>query len=379
MWEYETIARHLLAGDGLAFGKFGTTYHTLVVPLFPALCAALHWVGGPGFIAYFAAQLLLAAVFLLLLRWLTEFTAGENAGALAVLLAAFNPGLLVYHSYKVDPALLTGTCMVGSILLFLAPSSGNTRWGPFVSGVLAGLGTLSRPDALAVATFPWAFAFPSERRIEGLSRAIPFTLGLVVCLTPWLVRNYHRHGRIVMVSAAGQHLWVGNNPMSTGTLWTKEGKPILDPLPESLRDAVWGKDEMAQSDLFHSAAISHIKADPVAALGRWARNVVYFWTLSPDYSRRAHYESAPAAIYIAAHLVFPVLVLLALLARLDWASEPGRATTLLWVIPISLSLIHAPHYVEGRHRLLALPFIIILAAKGILRFRDSHAPTRTSS
>lgn len=81
MWEYQTIADNLLAGRGFAYPKFGTVYQTLVVPAYPAFCALLHWIGGPGFSFYFAAQIILAIVFLVLLHSLESEIAGTFAAA----------------------------------------------------------------------------------------------------------------------------------------------------------------------------------------------------------------------------------------------------------------------------------------------------------
>lgn len=369
-WEYETIAENLLGGRGFAYPKFGTVYQTLVVPAYPVFCASLHWLGGPGFFSYFTAQIILAIAFLLLLRSLAGQTAGEFAAGWAVLLAAINPGLIVYHSYKLDPALLTGVFMLAAVLSYSQSLASPGFVGPFASGILAGLGILTRPDAIAVAALPWGLAIlPASRPIR-TRQALVFTAAMTVCVAPWLVRNYRIHDRLVLVSASGQHLWAGNNPQSTGTLWNAEGKPIFESLPQSLKQEIWGKDEISQSGTFRAAAMDHIQAAPIAALGRWARNVLYFWTVSPDFSGRTHYQAAPSAAFFAAHLVFPALVLLALAAGFDCSTEMSRITTLIWVIPLSLSLIHAPHYVEGRHRLLALPFVLILAGKGIRRIRD---------
>lgn len=292
---------------------------------------------------------------------------GERSAGWAVLLASVNPGLIVYHSYKLDPALLTGVFMIGAILTYTRALEARGNFPHFTSGILAGLGILTRPDAVAVAALPWGLALLPESRLIRTRQALVFTAGVAVCLAPWFVRNYWHHERLVLVSAAGQHLWAGNNPQSTGTLWTAEGKPLFESLPQPLKEEIWGKDEISQSAAFRAAAIRHIQTAPMAAINRWARNVVYFWTVSPDFSGQTHYRGTPSSVFFAAHLVFPALVLLALAAGFDCSTQKGRIETLLWVIPISLSLIHAPHYVEGRHRLLALPFVLILAGKGIRR------------
>lgn len=365
-WEYEIIANNLLAGRGFAFPLWGTEYQTSVVPGFPLFCAALHRVWGPGLGLYFVVQLLLSAVFVVAVHRLANRIIDGEGAAVAGLLAAFDPGLIVYQSYKVDVALTASILMLASALAALATEDAASRAGAFLTGVLAGLGTLFRPDSAAVLPFAALLPLRAGARPGGPVRAALVLVGFTSALLPWFARNHNHHGRLLLTTGAGQLLWAGNNPRSTGTLWTTDGTPMFNAVSAGMKADLVGAGELANYDRFRSEARAFIAADPPAAAFRWARTFLYFWTLAPDYSRRAYYKHVPAPLHLAARLVFPLLVLAAVLGT--WtAVRAGRPLVIaLWIVPLGISVIHATHYVEGRHRLLAVPFLLPAAAQGAL-------------
>jgi 4-amino-4-deoxy-L-arabinose transferase-like glycosyltransferase len=101
-WEYEVIANNLLAGKGFVFLFHGSVYRSLCVPFFPAICAALHWLGGSGLGLYYVFQLSCALGIISLTYFLTTRLFGENAAGYAGWLVALDPASIVYQSYKVD-------------------------------------------------------------------------------------------------------------------------------------------------------------------------------------------------------------------------------------------------------------------------------------
>lgn len=369
-WEYEVIARNLLDGGSLVFDLFGTAYRSNAVPVFPAFCAALHWLGGDGLGLYFGVQLLLAGAFIVLMHQLANILFGPRVAALVAFLAALEPGLIVYQSYKVDVALLASCLMLVSATALFSDAR-PARWAlPFTAGALAGCAVLTRPDAVALLGIPILLAWARRMRWAATSLFLgAFIGGMTMAVAPWLQRNYALHARILMTTTEGQLLWAGNNPASTGTLWTVEGKPIYSTIPAALRKSLEGTGELAHSDAFRAEALLHINADPIASLRRWGRTMLYYWTFAPDYSNRHYYRHVPRIPFLAYRLLFPAIVLAALWGTVAAYQSGTREHLALWAVPVGLSFIHAVHYVEGRHRLLALPFLLILAARGFVKGR----------
>ena len=49
-------------------------------------------------------------------------------------------------------------------------------------------------------------------------------ISMLLCLTPWTIRNYKVHGRIILLkSGMPKELWMGNNPNATGTGYVEGG------------------------------------------------------------------------------------------------------------------------------------------------------------
>lgn len=235
-WEYEVAAQNLLAGKGFVFQDSITLSRSPFVPVFPILCASLHWAGGPGLWLYFCVQLALAAVFILAVYSLGNALLGPRAGLWAAFLAAVEPGLIVYQSYKVDVALLTMTLMVLSFLGLLRAARRDSFGAALWSGAVGGIAALTRPDAVALLALPpLAFFLIGPKRMS-LRTPLAFALGFALTVLPWFVRGYRIHHRILITSGSTRLLWAGNNPRSTGTSWTREGTPIFNAVPDDWVD-----------------------------------------------------------------------------------------------------------------------------------------------
>jgi len=364
-WEYETIALRLLEGRGFTYSLFGSVYQSMVVPVFPVLCAALHWVWGPGLGLYYAFNLAVSAALVWTIHGLARSLLGPRAALWAAAFAAFEPGSILYQSYKVDVAPLAALLMVLAVKHYIESDQHGSTPGVFLAGGLAGIAVLTRPDTLAVFAVPvlWRRLSGSRSAIRG--GAIVFAAAMVLAVAPWLARNYRLHGRLMITSASGMLLWAGNNSHSTGTLWAADGTMIFSSIPSEFRTRLEGAGEAANDQDFREAALAYIRSDPVAAAARWGKNFLRYFTFSRDYSGRKYYPWVPAVFVYAYRALFMSLVAAALWGT--WTSvRSGRLAVLtLWGPPLGLALIHATHYVEGRHRLLALPFLFILMAAAL--------------
>lgn len=368
-WEYEVAAQRLLAGEGLSFPYLGSVYRSYYVPLFPMLCAAFHWIAGPGLSLYYAVQLACSAGIMFLIFRIASGLWGNEAGLYAAGLVALEPGLILYQSYKVDPATISSLLVLVAMAAFLRVRAGAPRSMAIGSGLAAGFSILTRPDAVAFFAAPIAWVI--WQRLRPLKAMLLLLTAAILPLLPWVGRNYLIHGRIMATSSLpGQLLWTGNNPESTGTLWTRSGIPQVEAAPAELHLRLNGAGEIANHDVYREAALRYISADPIRFLVRCAEKTWYFWWFPPDYSGSKYYRWLPGTLFYGYRFYWLGIVALALFG--SWKASDKETSLIFWAAPIALSAIHCLYYVEGRHRLLILPLILVLAARGLMALRPNE-------
>src|SRR5262249_11710797 len=154
----------------------------------------LHSVFGPGLAAYYAFQIGTAAGLILVLYALASRWLGPRAAFYAAFVASFEPGLLLYQSYKLAPVAISAFFWVcGLFILLVLEEAPSVRFG-LASGALLGFGVLTRPDLIAlaapVAAWPWRVD-GRDRRLRAASAA---AVAFLACLTPWLWRSHRLTG-----------------------------------------------------------------------------------------------------------------------------------------------------------------------------------------
>lgn len=381
-WEYEVIARNLLEGRGFVYDAMGCAYRSYVVPVFPVVCAFLHWVGGPGLGLFYAFHLAVAAgvmclTYLLAGRWL-----GRATAVWAAWLVALEPGLILYQSYKVDVSPLACLLLLASLYGFLRlRESGGGRLAA-VTGLCWGVGMLTRPDLLAAGAAPgcWIVAEAGKPRVR--KAAAVALAGAVLALSPWVARNYAVHGRFVPFSTGGGWLfWAGNNPNGVGTLVTRDGKEMLKAAPEEFRRRLFSADELGRGDLFREEAWRYIHESPGAFFGGCARKLWNFWWFSPTFATK-YYSWVGSWMVVVYKLVYSLVLALAALGLHRALRREGRGvrelTLCLAAVILAQACIHSLYYAETRHRLLIMPLLLVLAAHGRTAVLDFLGRGRTS-
>jgi hypothetical protein len=133
-----------------------------------------------------------------------------------------------------------------------------------------------------------------------LSAVLPkvATIALVAgaIIAPWTIRNYVAFDRFILTSSnGGFNFYRGNNPGTTGSAWTPDGKVFWG------SDAQWqqaeasmasgGTFEKAVSTIFYNDAVDWIRAHPADALILALKKGAILWTIdrmSPMAGRTAY-------------------------------------------------------------------------------------------
>ncbi len=366
VWEPEVIANNLLAGKGfLLDDHLGTSYRAFMLPAYPLLCAFVYSFTRHSQLTLVVLQCLLSAVSCLQVRAIGERVFPKSrVGAGAAWLTAFHPGL-IFFAIQLHPLTLDLFSYLWALwaclALFQRPATGVALH----LGIAAGLALLSRGTILffllfAAALFLWKAGrerWPGKAaRLAALAAAVA-----ALAVLPWLIRNavlFHRFP--LFITSANQSLWAGNNPLSVGTLHTRDGRALVQQFPPRLEAALARADELGQSDLFRKEALDFIRQDPGAAARLYLRKWVNFWWFSPTAGR--YYPRAYALLYGIFYAAALGLALLGLwLARRQLSSPP---LLLLVLFPLFIAFFQCLYYVEGRHRWTVEPLLLLLAARG---------------
>ena len=369
-WEYERIAQSLLAGQGYASAYNGTIYRSQMMPLYPLLSVLFHLLAGPGFAVFYALNLAAAALSILLAHDLTKNWLGRPTALAAAALIAVEPGLIVYQSYKLEAMSLSMVLILLFLKLLLDSSRRPAkRWNGLAPGLAAGCGVLIRPDMILLLGTGAVFAALGRSK-ERLKTLVIIGLCVVGLLSPWALRNRAIHGRwIWFTTTAGEHLWIGNNPRSTGGAALDARVPSrLSAADPKLRRELLALDEDGQDLLFARTAWDFILSDPATFFSRALLKFRLFWWFGPFYGTQ--YAWLPDGLAQTYRLLYGGLLVLILLGagKTFYDASPAVRETAycLASLPVLTTLLRCIYYVEGRHRVLIMPVLLIFAAHGMV-------------
>lgn len=372
-WEYDVIAENILRGAGHVYDRDGFVYAAYSPPLWSyLLAAALRLAGGSRAVIQVLQALLCLGAALTFGGMAHRISGDRKTGLLAGLLVAAQPSLLYYSVVKSDPlplnVLLLGLILASASALSTRP----TRAAAITFGVRVGLGTLSR--GTPVVALPVALSILLIRGKGAALRTFALALGsFVLVLAPWLVRNWMLLGTPLITSTAGENFWNGNHGDSYSRLTETEGgavtqvTPSNPRLPEEVRRILAGGSEADRNQAFTAEAWRFIAAHPREAVLGFGRKLRTFWWRIDSDPR-----DYPAAASLAYEVIYRIELCLALFGVATvWLSrrrEPRppdlTAAALALGLMASISLLQSAFYVQGRHRFMIEPLLLIFTAQG---------------
>src|SRR5438477_1976171 len=143
-FEYDHMARSLVAGHGLVFSHLGVPYHSFAPPLYPWLSAASYWLCGSLIILMMLQVVAGSALAVVGAQIARRFSAGAIAPLAAGLLIAFHPGLIIYNVNKAHPLTFDALFFTLAALQAFRLRERTTVRRAIELGVIVGVGTLSR-------------------------------------------------------------------------------------------------------------------------------------------------------------------------------------------------------------------------------------------
>src|SRR5688572_10698695 len=310
------IAERLAAGHGLSYEWMGTKYAHRP-PVYPALLAATTMFGR-SYIAIVVLQSLIGAGTVLCAYFIGKELFDKTVGRLAAIGVAFYPYFVMHDTALQETGVFTFLTALSVLLLLKSRHSSSIA---FAAGVALGLAILTRATLIGFVPLAllWVLLLSDRVRGQAVRKTAAVSIGLMLVIAPWLVRNYVQIGTPTISTLSGLTLWAGNNPhtfsnypkqsidRSVNTAW-RGLNPEEDAYIRSL-------DEVSQNGWFINKAIEYIKQHPRESLIRAGRKVAagFSWSLNPERDRSVQ------TVYFVSYV--PVLVLAlfgAWLARKQW-------------------------------------------------------------
>jgi 4-amino-4-deoxy-L-arabinose transferase-like glycosyltransferase len=174
------------------------------------------------------------------------------AALIAALVVAIYPATIEYTGMLMTEP-LAATLLAGAMLGIFWAGDGGQFWRWAVPGLTLGALALVRPEYLAVGFLLAVLVFLRERLWEDWKRALLIaaivTLGVVVVVAPWTVRNAFALNRFVTVSTGGGQV------LYSGTYLASDGNP----------EAVGAAVVAEHPDLFGPHAVENLRLEQILA------------------------------------------------------------------------------------------------------------------
>lgn len=291
-WEDVAIANNLLEGKGYSIDNVwrsrmlysfvedeivhpvteGYRPTTLKPPIYPFILVLLFSVFGVGnFVSVFVLSSIFSAGTALFLYLAFERQSKLVASLISFTFSVYPP--FVFHSATTPEStplllFLISLFLYQSVRLIEKPTT--RRF--FVIGITGGLLVLTNPISLpfvvgSTSALGFLFVDGSGRVFRCISAS---GLALVICISPWIVRNYLVFHRPVMKSVLGHTLLKARFTSGEG-LWV--------PSAEILKVELEGRhlDEVQEDSLLKKVVIRAVKHEPGVFVRQMSRNFLQLW------------------------------------------------------------------------------------------------------
>lgn len=241
--EYYQSAIRLLQGEGLHFGEGMRSYRG---PLYPAFLALVFSLYPHSVTAVIFGQALLSSLTIVFIALIAFYFRGPAIAVISGVFASVYYGLFVRvtHLY---PDILFGFFLTFSVIFLLRLKKEPFLRNKIIVGCSLGIAALVKPVPILFLLFIFLWLwFDHKRLLDTVKIFLPIVVCFMLVLTPYMIRNFRIHGRIVLVSTEGGiTFWGSNNLLAKGS-WDVAGTTWLSPrftsMPEVERDRAYYKE-----------------------------------------------------------------------------------------------------------------------------------------
>ena len=381
-WEIGRLARSIAEGQGFSSPTdLQSGPSAWAAPVYPYILASIFKAFGIYSSASAWVILTFNSIFAALTCWtiylIAKSICGESAARIAAWTWAVFPYLLYWPVRVVWEASFT-TFLLSLVLwltIFMADassSSGARRRDWIALGLLWGLIALTNTSVLILLPFQLAwlvYQLPANsRRISGTAVCL---LVVVLCITPWTLRNFRTFGRFIFVrDNLALELHEANNDESSG-LWTRSEHPGNDPVAMRRFQELG---EIGFMDEKREQVKDFVREHPETFAWFTLERVWYFWAAPPQATIVDGYDlrfARHAAFLLASISAFAGLVLT--LRRKDhyrWLLAP-----FLLIYPLPYYLVNPfPRYKHPIEPVMLILIVYALSEAKKIQLRWDFAP-----
>lgn len=356
-YEVGWLGRWLAQGQG--FSLDGETPSAKFPPLYPLLVGAFFYVFGVyakgAAIGLFLFQSACSAVAAVSLAILGNHLFGRTAGLIAGFAWAFYPGSIVYSVINIWYSELAVMLVLLAIIIAVTTNDFPTIGRVAFLGGLSGLIVLV--DSTMSFYLPLLLLGTLFARKVKLSRLVVLVIvwGITagVMVSPWMVRNSLVLGSPRLVkSNAGEALFTGNNPFSSGANDRAEIRQAFAALDQEELEYYKSQSEIVYYNYVRNKALEWIRAHPMQFLHLTALRISYFWVWIP----KGGWKSWVHLAYFSPLVILGVYGLW-LNRRRGWDLAPVWLFLVVYPLPYYVTFLR-----HGRYSYPVEPLVLLLAA-----------------
>lgn len=307
---YHNLALSILSGEYSLNGK-PTAFVVCGYPLFLSL---VYYVFGEGqFIVKIIQSVIEIFTGYIFFKISLNFF-NVKYSLLSLLIFSFLPSDLLFSQTILTESLFGFFSM---IVLYLCLKN-NFINHMFLTGIIFGCAIMIRSSfSFAVILIPLYLFFERKKLFEKnqilnfAKYSAIFLAGLLLILSPWIIRNKITMNAFTLATQGGSTLWEGNNPEATGT-WNKkmvENNPLFG-----------NQDEIMREKEFYRLAVNFIVNHPVKFLTLGVKKIgylfssermiiLYFMNAEPGQTSTEVYKSANPVILIFINLPYFMIMI----------------------------------------------------------------------
>lgn len=260
---HDGIAQSLLSGEGYSLEGDPSAAREPGYAMF--FLVPTYFIFGHSILAVQIIQTILSLVMIGGVYRIGEKLMSPLAGLIGAFLLAINLSSIIYVGEILTENFYTFTLFVG-VITFLIAVQKKSQWIFFVSGLIFGLATLTRFNTALIFMILFFVLWIIQKSFKkAFTRSLLVGLGIVLMVTPWIVRNYIQFDQFVPGRmGSGKIIWSGSyvpwGGERLGEIYELEVFIGVDKLPIDEQD-----------DIFMKQALQNIKDDPLGVAWIWAR------------------------------------------------------------------------------------------------------------
>ena len=356
---YDEIAWNIAQGHGYsndAINRPGPGYE-----FFLALIYSVFW---HSYAAVWVIQAVLLAFTAYLAFAISRLIFGEMwhpiMGLLTSVFVGFSPDLITTTAMLMTEALVV-FLVIATVYLFMAGVTYEKKWYFLFAGIVVTLTALTRSNTIFL-ILPFLGWFLYKRKwITGLF----FLAVVLLCLSPWTVRNYKIFHEVRPFNGAYGLIYVGNHAGASGEL------DLNYPIPPVAGDFN-ALSQIEQDRVLRRAGIDFIKQHPLSFLKlTLLRTSIYFSAARP-YAFWPHLQGSLRLLMIVVSSFSAIILFLFGAVGFFFAIRTSQLriqamSILLGVSVIALSLGVVWLIIETRYRFPIYPLLAVFAGFGLWR------------